>query len=509
MNRETWIRSPEAFAVRCALISGVAAQGFGLVNVLHNYDSILQQPTGYGAGITSGRWLLTVLGDLSQNVLGLGHNLPLVNGLLFLLLIAVSTGLLVNLLSIRKRWAAGLTGCLMATFPTVCATLAFRFTAAYYGIALLLSVLSAWLADKSRWGIFLSGLCLSCSMGIYQAYPPFTIGLFVLMLMGQALAEDATLPRLIRKGVRYCVCLILGVVLYFVFLKLCLFLYGTTLDTYQGIDSMGKISLSQLPGLVLDAWYSAALFSVRDYCSLAGTPMLKLLWSAAIAVIGVLALAVILLRRPKPLNICFFCLMGLVFPLAINFIVVMAPEGIVYTIMVYSFVLVGIAPLMLLEYLPEGKYLPRLTALILSLIVFYNGYHSNLNYTSLYYANRQVENYFSGMLAQMRMTEGYTPEKTWVFLGDRIDDPKFWNIWNCEPVYGGYIGSDAEGLLNASYSVNVWIQAYLGYETVYASPEVEAALGEDPRVQQMPCWPSQGSIQVVDDYLVVKFQEDF
>lgn len=507
MDMKKISRTPEWAAFLAILISGAAAHAFGLVNVVHNYDNILQQPS---AGVTSGRWLLTVMGDFCQNVLDLGYNMPLTNGLAFLVLIALAAAFLMNVLGIRNRVSAVLAGCLMATFPTVCATMVFRYTAPYYGVSLLLSVLAAWVVDKSKWGFVLSAFCLAFSMGIYQAYPPFTISLFVLMLMKEALKEDAQLPKLIWKGLLYCGCLILGVVLYFGFLKLILAAYGAQLDTYQGIDSMGKLSLSQLPGLIKEAWLSAALFSVKDYCTLASTPVLKVLWTLLVGLILVLAVVLLIARKPKPLNAAFFCLMGLLFPLAVNFIVVMAPEGIVYTIMVYSFVLIAIAPLMLLEWLPEvGKkrLLSRAIALVAALIVFYNGYYTNLNYTSLFYANRHVENYFSGLMTQMRMTEGYTPDKTWAFLGDQIDDPKLYDIWNVEPVYGGFIGSTAKGLLNASYSVNVWIHSFIGYETVYASEAEEAALIADPRVAEMPCWPSQGSIRVVDDYIVVKFQE--
>lgn len=57
----------------------------GLVNVLHNYDDIAQQPRGYGTGVTSGRWLLSIMGDFCDAIGG-NFNLPTVNGLLFLLL---------------------------------------------------------------------------------------------------------------------------------------------------------------------------------------------------------------------------------------------------------------------------------------------------------------------------------------------------------------------------------------------------------------------------------------
>ena len=510
MDGKKIYRTAEGTAFLSALLTGVAAHAFALVNILHNYDNILQQPKGYGAGVTSGRWMLTLLGDFCQNVLDLGYNMPLTNGLVFLVLIALSAAFLVDILDIRRKGSAVLTGCVMATFPAVCATMVFRYTAPYYGVSLLLSVLAVWVASKNKWGIVLSALCIACSMGIYQAYVPFSISLFVLVLMKNALREDARLIGLIRQGLICCACLLLGLLFYFGFLKLTLAAYGAQLDTYQGINSMGKISMAQLPGLIRDAWLSAALFSVRDYCTLASTPVLKILWTLVILVILVLAVLLLVRRKPKPLNAAFFCLMGLLFPLAVNFIVVMAPEGIVYTIMVYSFALIGIAPLMLLEAFPRepekrNTLLARSVSILLALIVVYNGYYSNANYTGLYYSNRQVENFVSSLMTQVRMTEGYTPEKEWVFVGD-IDRFVMWDVWYEVPYYGGFAGSNAQGLFNAEYSRDFWFASYLGRSPQNASEEAQNEMKQDPRVALMPCWPAEGCIQVLDQYVVIKFQ---
>ena len=515
MNSRKLFQTPEWMAWIGALISGIAAHAFALVNILHNYDNILQQPKGYGAGITSGRWLLTVLGDFCQNILGMGYNLPVINGLMYLVLIALSAAAVVRILKIRRKISAVLVGCLMATFPTVAATMVFRYTAPYYGLSLLLSVLAVYFADKRRYGIFLSAFCLSLSMGLYQAYPPMTIALFVLILMRDSMEEDAKLQELILRGVRYCAALILGVVLYFLFLKLCLAAYSINgevrLDSYQGINTMGQISLSRLPGLILKAWFSAALFSVMDYCELAATPILKILWSLVIAGILVTVVCTLIKKRVKLLLAVFCCLMGMLFPLAINFIVIMCPDGAVYTIMVYAFVLVGCAALMLLECLPESRgktnsSMAGLTGILLALIVFCNSYYINHNYTSLYYANRQVENFVNGLVLQARMTEGYTPEAKWVFVGE-MDKFSLYDMWYEVPYYGGIVGSTGHGLFNATYSRDFWFRSYLGMSPRYASQEEQLAMQQDLRVQEMPCWPSEGSVQLIDEFLVVKFQE--
>ena len=506
-------KKPEWIAALAAMGTGILVHAFALVNVIHNYDDILQQPKGYGAGITYGRWLLEALGDFNDAFVQLNYNLPTMNGLGFLFLIAVSTALMVNILEIRNPVSTVLAGCMMAAFPTVCATMVFRYTAPYYGVSLLLSVLAAWVVAKGKLGFLLSALCLALSMGIYQAYAPFTISLFVLVLLRDSLKKDAQLLPLIRRGVLYCLSLILGVILYFLFLKIAQNVYAVSadaLDSYQGIDSMGQISLAELPGILKNAWITAVFFPLNEYCVLATVRPLKVFWLILILVI-LLQVGYILLRmRTKPVMVAFCCLMGVLFPLSVNFIAVMVPDGIVYTIMAYSFVLIGCAPLVLLECMPKEPdrpkvWLARVLGVLMAGIILYNGYYANVNYTALYYSNRQVENFVNSLMVQVRMTEGYTAEKEWVFVGD-LDRFVMWDLWYETPYYGGIVGSNAQGLFNAKYSRDFWFGCYLGYSPLYASAEEQNAMRQDPRVDQMPCWPAEGCIRVIDDYVVLKFQ---
>ena len=191
MNLEKIKKTPEAAAALWAVVVGIIAHLFALTNPLHNYDNILQNPQGVGAGVTSGRWFLDFLGTVNTDVLDLNYNLPLTKGLAFIVLIALTSAILVNILKIRSNVSASLLGCLMVTFPAVCSTMAFRYTADYYGIALLLSVGAVWLIDFHKFGFAGAIVCIACSMGIYQAYVPFTIGLFVLLLIRRSLETDA------------------------------------------------------------------------------------------------------------------------------------------------------------------------------------------------------------------------------------------------------------------------------------------------------------------------------
>lgn len=101
------------------------------------------------------------------------------------------------------------------------------------------------------WGFFLSALCIACSLGIYQAYVPITIGMFVLMLLQESLSDDADFRKLLRRSLACCGVLLLGLLLYYVFLKLTLCLYGTQLSDYQGVSSMGKLPFPAFPGCLM------------------------------------------------------------------------------------------------------------------------------------------------------------------------------------------------------------------------------------------------------------------
>ena len=68
-----------------SFILGGLAHLFTLTNVLQNYDNIAIVPGGYGTGLTSGRWLLTVLGNFIKKIWG-NYNLPFFNGLLTIFL---------------------------------------------------------------------------------------------------------------------------------------------------------------------------------------------------------------------------------------------------------------------------------------------------------------------------------------------------------------------------------------------------------------------------------------
>lgn len=506
-------KSPQVAAVS-AMACGMLTHLYALTNNLQNCDSIAQQPYGYGTGVTSGRWLLNLLGDFFQ-FWGVDYNLPVVDVFLFLLILAVSAGFLVSTLEIRSHLSAALIGGLMTVFPSVTATIFFHYTAVYYGIAVFLAVFAVWILPKHKYGLLFSALSIACSLGIYQAYVPITVSVFVLLLIRDGLNRQMELRKLIRRGLHDCLALLLGLALYYLFLKIALSLYGETLSGYQGVNSMGKLSLAELPGLIKEAVYSVVMLPVKNYSGLSAMRIIRLVYAVFGGVFAVSLGYALLVHVRKWSMAILEGVLAILFLIAVNFIVIMCPDGWVYTLMVYSFVILPCAPMVVVEAMQTQEdaqkekksrlqnLLEKVCGICAALMVFSYGYEANIQYTMVDYVQHQTENYYTSLVAQIRMTEGFTPEKKWALIG-RVEDPLVQSYWQYEVRYGGV--PDTLDSLNR-YSRFNWIQNYIGYTPEILNEQEMKDILETEEVKAMPCWPSQGSIRVVGDVVVVKFQD--
>lgn len=507
-KEKQWQKTPEFCAAVSALVYGLMVHLFAMTNLLHNHDNIASQPGGYGMGVELGRWFLEILGRFFDKA-GLNYNLPAVNGMLYIATLAMAAALLVSVLKIRGKLSAVLIGALFVAFPTVTATMIYRYTTIFYGISAVMAVLAVWVLGRFRGSVFLSAVLVALSMGIYQAYVPLTIALFVLQLIREGLMGEADGKKLVIHGLWDCLALILGLGLYFAGMKISVALCSVDLVDYQGVSTMGSISLSQLPGLVRNAMKAVCLLPLRDYCGVANRALMRI----AYLLLGGISLAMVLwifVKKIRNLGTCIITgLLLVAFLLAVGFVEVMVPDGWIYTLMVYSFTLLACAPLVMLECLPQeepGKLtgICRMAVILLvMLLVCFYGYYANVNYTAVYFAGEQIENYLSGVVIRTTMTEGYTTDKQWALIGD-IQDPLFDSPWDEEITYTGL--GFTQYLLN-QYSRRDWIENYIGYDIPRADADTVVALAETEEVRSMPCYPNAGSIRVIEDTVVVKFQD--
>jgi len=497
------------FSAISAFFFGLVVHFFALTNIIHNLDNIAT-PVGIGAGVASGRWFLELMGwSVAKFMVG-SYNLHWLNGLAYLLILAVTAYFLVEVLEIRSRLFSILTGMALISFPAAAEIMVFRFTCIQYGVALLFSVLAVWVMKKWKYGFVLSVVLSGCALGVYQAFLPMTVALFVLVLLRQTLEGQEKVSRLFLRGVYYCGTILVTLVFYLLMVKVTSALYSGVIDGYQVADEAGKLNILELPQMVANAFVT--FFTAPRYgYKIIQTTFMSLLY-IGLGVAGLGVMGYILLGRVRKLeNVLFAIFLCLAFPVAVNLVTIMSPDGAISTMMVYPYVLVMILPLLAMDVLlPDEKTAAFLKSmgtkgicLLLALLIFCNTYYANLNYQIAYYYTQQTENYMNGLITQVRMAEGYTPEKKWAFLGD-ISDPLLDNYWMELGEHLGYSRNFPVTYLLQFYSWESWINTYVGYTIPQAEAGEKAELRKLEEVKAMPIWPSQGSVQVIGDYVVIK-----
>ena len=118
---------------------------------------------------------------------------------------------------------------------------------------------------------------------------------------------------------------------------------------------MGKINIADIPGLIKEAIASFYKLPISDYCNLASTNILKI----GYLILGILCVTEICYAiwgmKRKAESSLMMLFLGSVFPVAVNFIVIMCPESHIYTIMVLGMVVVLFVPIVLYDVLSKNN----------------------------------------------------------------------------------------------------------------------------------------------------------
>ena len=502
-------------------VTGLLAYGFIMTNILNNYDNIACTPGGYGTGIESGRWFLTVLGNFVTKYWG-NYTLPLFNGMIAVILISFSVCIIVSVLHVRSRFLAGVCGMLFVTFPTLAATMFFMYTVHYYAFAVSLAVLGVYFGCRDTWGgTILAAFCFAFSMGIYQAYLPIAISLYLLVLLRKGLSESwLSGKKFFRIGIRYAASLVLGLLLYFGILHILLLYYDVSLGSYQGVNQMG-IQINEVPQILKSIYQKFFTLSCKSQYSVNMTKVTQKAFLFSQIVSAVLFVYLNWNRKISKSVRLWNIIIFILFPVGCNSIIIMCFHSEIYVLMTYGIVTVFFLPIVLLEvaYLNITSFENKnavmsslikcasaLLVFVLSITAVNYIWSANGNYVALYYANRQVENYFSGLVERVRGIEGYRQELPLAIVGEAFVGVTDWEYSEI-PVfhYGG--NSTSSGLVNA-YSRKQWLALYLGFTQPWVSREELTDIQKNKMIQGMPCYPDEGSIRIIDDIIVIKIKDD-
>lgn len=492
------------------LVVGYLVHLYAFTNLIPNSDGLsrvfdLQQMT------ISGRWFLHYASALNNFT-----QMPAVIGLLSLLLLGLAAALVVDVLSLRSRVLAGLTGAVMAAFPCLGYTFLYLFTASAYCLAILLAVLSVWLAKRCKVGWLLGVVALALSMGVYQAYVTAAIALSLLTVLREALEPGSAFRGTLFLGLRLMAYLACGAVLYYGILLVMLEVKNLELLSYLGMDAASSgYPFGQLPRLLLGTYkQAAAFFFVPGSADGFASGWMVILDLAALAlgiVFAVLHCSGKGLWRELWRPAGALAMLALL-PLGINFGQIISPYSAPTPLMKYAYVFVYVAVLLLADLALDAPAFDRLrngaSALTMAwaaLLLLFCLNTNNLLYTASAQAHRATESYATRLMSRIESCPGYEPGMEVAIVGAIPAEQIRSSIDSYAQVDHYSVPLHTVATLNKHiyYYLNDW----LSVPVEELPEETMLAISDSPAFQTMPLYPADGSIQVLDGRVVVRMQE--
>lgn len=491
-------------AFTAAILFGFIAHMYMFTNKLPNFDDLIGI-NSFGATFRNGRWFLWVVGAAAYH-LDFVFSLPWINGLITLLLLGVSAGIVADLLEMKSKVANLFLGAILVVFPSWTGTFFYMFTAPYYALAVFMTVVSVWLMVRCKKGIVFSIILLACSLGIYQSYLPFTATLYVVLLFLMLFEEQYEYLQILQKAVLYFLNLVFGVLLYFICMKLSLLITRQELTSYKGISSMGRLEFSRIPEILRTIGKNFFCIFLNNNMEISYNYITKGMYFILflVEIVLIVGLLILLIKRKDILKIIETVVLTAAYVIAVNAIYFMCEDGI-YSLMYYSYVFLIIFPLALLDRTikhREGKVAilgEYVVTIVVSCGILSYCHFANGQYVSMQLSFNQALSYYTTMITQIKSMEDYHEDMKVVLSGEDIVDKTLYH----NEIMNTFSMSGRDNALADAYSRQNFILHYCGFDAEIVGSDI---LSEESKniLEEMSTYPNYESIKILDGTVVVK-----
>lgn len=486
-----------------AIVCGLIGHLYMFANKFPNHDD-LHHILGMDYGTASGRWFLPFAASLDGD-----YSMPWLIGVLSILCLALTACFVVSLFRVRSKGGCIVTAALVTCFPTVTATFSYMFTADAYFFSTMLAAFGAYAAVRWRgWGSLVGVISITLSLGIYQSYFGVAAALMVGALIFEVLDGDKSFKELMIRGIKLAAVLAVAMAAYFILVKITTM--NEPLVDYMGISEMGKISLAELPQQILMSYGKFFTFYLENDSGFHFN-ILRLLFPVAALCALVCFVLVLCRKKLGGLRTALACVLLLLLPLAADIIYVMVPGGMVHSLMLFGLMLPLPFMLGLADYtwsqgaveLPRGQRTACAAmswAILLTLLMSAYSYVivDNKAYLKMDISYQQTLAYSNRLVSAVEQAEGYQ-EGMPVFLVGHADEHSFENPTQALDEINMTGVMDLAAYRN-SYTYGQILRAALAFRGEVG--RIATIDGLSPELQeevaQMPTYPAQGSVRVLD-----------
>ncbi|KIL46629.1 hypothetical protein KP77_27560 [Jeotgalibacillus alimentarius] len=501
------IRREWKIAFIAAAVIGFLTHMYVMTNTLPNHDGLINVYNTQEKFV-SGRFFLSPLAGISSY-----FDLPWLIGALSILYLSLTAVFVTILFDLKKTMSIVIAAGMIAAFPTVGATFSYMFTADAYMLANLLTVIALVIAKKWRFGFIPAALIFFVSVGTYQANLTMLLVFAGVYLIKELLKKESTLKDFFIPLLRFSGVAVIGMGLYYVLFKVYQTFFAGQITNYQGLNEVGAggESLRATLGKIKD---SGLEFFFHGFVTDAFPRLYSLLNTGFFIVLTIgLILAVIynqLYKQPAKLALLIGSLGALPF---LTYLLYFVSPGVTYhMLMVMAISSIYLLPIIIYDQMTFAKRIPFtakayswIAVLLISVIIYNFAVISNIAYFNM---NLRYEKSFSTMnrvLDRMEQTEGYSELQQIGFIGaPDIRSNLGIKVWKSIPEMTGAMG---DSFIAHPPHMEYMLNTYFGEDYYLISDYTLEEFKAMPEVQEMPVWPEEGSIQLVDNTLIVKFAD--
>jgi len=429
-----------------------------------------------------GRWLIRY-----YNLLHFNRVIPGLVTIECILFNYLTSVVVIKVLKIDKISNAIISSLFLLVTPTCISQLSYTSVASVYSFSMFLSSLYVYFNIKNnKYGYIIGTLCLAICLGGYQPYIGFASCLMVMYIIKTIIDRQFHYKNVLR----YLSSGVFGVILYYLIYKIDLLIYHLTseyrMNEFSIIDT-----ISSIPNRMIQMY--------KDYFNLFLDGILYR--NYLYIVLFIIGFIVLIYAFIKISNKVVFIVLVLLIPIASNVIGIIIPFYEIKIIMIQQSFL--IVPFLLSI---SEKRLNILLMIISCLISATYIYSANMTYKSYDSSYRKINDEMTKVMEEVRKLDDYIENETKIIIGGFVSYDKDDSYKNSIDIPENVaFWMDIDGAINGRYAyftnmlkvnpqeINIDEYYYIiGLEDYYL----------------MPCWPNNGSVKMIDGYVIVKFSDN-
>ena len=519
-------RKKELIGFLYTFLTGIVAHFFIIANPLFNADGIFYNRS-MGAGSVLGRWLIEILNAVFHMV---GYNtvIPMFNIVISILILSFASIYLLRIFDIEYMPYRIIISLSLVLSPAIIQTFFYGFTAHIYALSILFTILTVYmLMCKDN---FVVSVYLNCiALSIYQAYIPFMLCIYLVYFIKQLTLDS--IKNVWTKVLKSFVSFLVSFLIYYMINDIINRRNDSYIYTIHGMSEyvIPKFTIVSIFE-ALGRCYSAVFDMFMTHNLFAHNTTLLIRFVYLMLIILTLFLVVNLIYKlvfrkslyesEKKIIVqksILIAVLYLLSPIALNFMYVMTNNGIgnIEDRLSLSLTFYIVFPIVLMDISESvdrcrsKEIYKRIGLVLTSIVIAHNIWLSYGSYYNQYKVINASKSFALELATNIKMLPGYKNDTSVLFIGSPYEKNTHFN-------YGYYVDADHNLYSNfdteyenilCEYPMMQIFKEFTALDFPEPDKDFASNLYYSKAVKDMPLYPIDGSVQLVENVAVVKFKE--